>query len=661
MPDHYACPVSSVADTIGARLQARDAARFVGRAQELERLEALLGDDPPVSVVLLHGPGGVGKSALLREFGRRAAQRGATPIAVEARELAPLPDQLDRALAPALEAPRPLVLLDSWERLAALDGHLRRELLPRLPADALVVIASRRAPGRGWLTAGWEHLVSELALGPLAPEEAGALLALHGVQDPARRAAAAAWAGGSPLALVLTAGAPDAPPAGAPDAPPAVVDALLRRLLDQQPKGEQRAVLALAALARVMTPALLAAALPDVDAERAYDQLCEHPSAEPLGDGVTLHDLVGRALRADLRQRTPELERDLRRRLVDALYSRATADSLLRLTLDLQHLVSDPAIRWGFSWDTSGRYRIDAPRPGDADAIAARSERAALAWLEQARRWFEQAPERVIVVRDQDELIAGYGIAATPANAPAFAAEDPLLGPRLRHAASHVPGGAAVVIRQAVDLTRDSGASVTALLGMAAILGSGLSNPAAAYLPIVRGERAAEAFSAACGATPIAELALERGGLRVECHVLDYGPGGLLAFQRAAVYRELGLPPPAAPPSPEEVRDALRHFGSPALLAGGPLAPATGTLAERAAAVRERIERAVQEAFGPSAEDERLRAALVRGYLDPAACHEAAADELSLSRAAYFRRLRAAVARVAAQIEADTETRPARH
>ena len=102
------------------------------------------------------------------------------------------------------------------------------------------------------------------------------------------------------------------------------------------------------------TPALLAAVLPDVDAARCFAWLCEHPSAEPLGDGVTLHDLVGRAMRADLRAREPELERDLRRRLVDALYARGAGDGLLRLTLDLQHLVQDPAIRWGFAWDPSG-------------------------------------------------------------------------------------------------------------------------------------------------------------------------------------------------------------------------------------------------------------------------------------------------------------------
>jgi hypothetical protein len=628
----------------------------VGRRSELARLQELLDDDPPASIVLLHGPAGIGKSALMREFARRAQAHGATPVAVEARDVAPLAEAIDAAVAPALDARRPLLLLDSWERLSALDAHLRGEVLPRLPSDALVVIASRRAPGSGWFATGWEHLVLELALAPLEGREAEALLAARGVTDRELLDAHVAWAAGSPLALVLAADAGAPPPANAvADAPPALADALLRGLLEQLPTGETYSVLALAALARVTTPELIAAALPQADAQREYARLREHPSVEALGEGVTLHDLVGRALRADLRRRTPELERELRRRLADALYARSASDGLLQLTLDLQHLVQNPAIRWGFSWDVSGRYRIDSPRAGDLDAIAARSGSAALDWLAAARPYFEAAPERVTVVRDQDDAIAGYGVGATPANAPEFAADDPVLGPRIEHASRHVPGGAAIVWRQAVDLTHDPSSPVTALIGMAGVIGSGLANPAAAYLPIAGGDASAQRFSAACGARPVEQLAVEHAGVRLECHVLDYGPGGLLAFQRAAVYRELGLAP--AWPTLDAVRSALRDYGSPSLLARCALAPADGSPAARAASVRAQIDDAVRDAFGTSPDDELLRRVLARAYLDPALTHEQAADELHLSRAAYFRRLRTAVERVAEQLAPQAQMR----
>ena len=629
-------------------MASRDAARFVGRTEELARLEGLLEESASVSVILLHGSAGVGKSALLRELARQAEACGVEAVTVEARDMAPLAEALDQAIEPALRAARPLLLLDSWERLSALDSHLRQELLPRLPSAARIVIASRRPPGPGWFTGGWENLVAELDLGPLGQADAETLLSARGLDDPLLRSQTLAWAGGSPLALVLAVDAGGVPSEAPGEAPSSVVDALLRRLLDAQPEGDAQRALSVAALARVTSPSLLAEVLPDCDAESAFSWLSAQPSAEPLGDGVTLHDLVGRAVRADLRRRSPEIERDLRRRLVDALYARSAREGLLRLTLDLQHLVQDPAIRWGFSWDTSGRFHIDSPRAGDFEEIAGRGGSAGRAWLEGAHRYFEEAPGRVTIVRDQEGAIAGYGVAATPANAPSFAADDPVLGPRLRHAAERVPGGAAVVLRQAVDLTRDRPSPVVGLIGMAAVTGSGLANPTATYLPIPPAEPAAMAFSTACGARPVEELTVEAGGVPVECHVLDYGPGGLLAFQRAAVYRELGLRPPTL----DAVREALRNYTSPSRLAASDLAPAAGSPAARAEAVRALIDQAVGEAFGESPEEDLMRQVLVRGYIEPAASQEEAAAELSMSRTAYFRRLRAGVERVAERLGA---------
>jgi hypothetical protein len=110
----------------------------------------------------------------------------------------------------------------------------------------------------------------------------------------------------------------------------------------------------------VTTPALLSVVLPDVeDHARAFAWLCEHSGTE----------------------------------------ARGAVDGLLRLTLDLQHLVQDPAILWGFAWDPTGHLRIDGPRLRDADAIAARSGRAARVWLADARRWFDEAPVRAAVAR----------------------------------------------------------------------------------------------------------------------------------------------------------------------------------------------------------------------------------------------------------------------
>ena len=47
------------------------------------------------------------------------------------------------ALEPALDDPRPLVLLDTFELMSATSIYLRDTLLPSLPAEGAVIIAGR--------------------------------------------------------------------------------------------------------------------------------------------------------------------------------------------------------------------------------------------------------------------------------------------------------------------------------------------------------------------------------------------------------------------------------------------------------------------------------------------------------------------------------------
>ena len=94
------------------------------------------------------------------------------------------------------------------------------------------------------------------------------------------------------------------------------------------------------------------------------------------------------------------------------------------------------------------------------------------------------------------------------------------------------------------------------------------------------------------------------------------------------------------------VRDALRSLDLPLEVAASPLARGK-TTEERYASVRAEIEDAVANAFGDSPDEQLLRRVIQRGYLDPSGSHELAADELHVSRATYFRRLRSASQRVA--------------
>ena len=565
--------------TLASRIVHRENAAFVGRTRELLIAETLFGPDAPGSVLLVHGRGGIGKSVLLREIRRRGRAAGWTPFEVDARDLAPLPDAVEEALQGAWECERPLVLLDTYERMSALGAYLRGRLLPSLPAGAVIVIAGREPPAPGWFEGGWESVTVELQLGTLSERESLDLLTRHGCDE--RAEAIARWSGGLPLALRLAAAAARADTGWRPGEPAAP----LRRLPET---GDYAEVFALACVARVVTRPLLADVLPDVDADDALRWLEGCAFSDTRAGGVTLHELVRRPYRAELWERSSEL----RARVALSLHARGEL-------IDLADLVEDPAIRAGFGWDGSIDHHVTGPQPGD-EAVVPRS-------------FLERDGGHVLVARDPEGRPCGYSIAYVAGERPAVRDE------RLDRWLAHAPAGS-IVWRDSVDLTGDPRSRVQALLNMAAILRCGIPNPRFAYLPI--SSRAGRAFSAAAGARHVPEL--DAGG--VECHVLDYGPGGLLGALRDRVLREAGC-------EPVDVREALRSLHLP-----GAVAPE----------VRAALQDAVERAFGDTPDERLLRDVLVRGYFDPAPSHEHAARELHLSRAAYFRRLRSASERVAA-------------
>ena len=648
--------------TLGARLAQLDSGRFVGRERELEFFDHLWVDEPPASVVLVHGPGGIGKSTLMRAVARRAEGKGWTPVFVEGRDMPPVADALAKALAPALEAARPLVIFDTWERMTALGGYLRRELLPSLPAQAVVVIAGRRPPEPAWFEGGWETLSAEIELTALSEDESLELLSAYGAGDETRTDAIIAWTGGSPLALTLAAAAmrdPDWTPQLGIERPE-TVKALIRQLAEAEMTGGNVGALGVAAISRVTTVDLLREVLPRTDSQEAYRWLSERTFAEPLGEGVTLHELVRKALRADLRLRHPEWERELRRRIADYFWSRASAGDLL-LSIDLAHLCEQPAIRWGYSWEGSIHHRIDDVRPGDLDTVRGMLEgRLDPDWFEFTKRFFDESQDRVAIARDRNDEMAGFQVSVTPTNAPPFAAKDPLLGPWLQHARKMTPDGNAVLWHDSIDFTGKPELRVQAMLGMAGVLRSGLDNPRYAYMPISSRMKAARGFAEALGARHMPELDVAIEGQVLECWLLDYGPRGLLGMQRDLVYDEIGLKPPAYHQitGDEEyaaaVRDALRDFRVPHSLAASPLAQGANQ-EDRAESVRALIRRAAEESFGDTPNERLLHDILIRGYVDPAPSHEQAADELNVSRSTYFRRLKAAAERVAEHLAAAHE------
>jgi hypothetical protein len=640
--------VSARRQRLADHVKAVDAARFTGRADVLARVDRLLDGDTSTRVLLVHGPGGIGKSALLREIGRRAAVRGRPVWAIDGRGLEPVPGELERSLDGAADQEGAVVLIDAFERIPALDSLLRDRIVPGLAADAVVVVAGRHTPSRAWFRGGWEHVATEVELGPLPSGEAHELLAVVGVTDPGVAAAVVGWAGGSPLALNVAASAGVATDVSAL----ASLDLnrmIVRRLAGDELNGIDGDVLEVAAVARAVDARLLAAVLPGRPIRAANEALRGCSVSELVGARVTLHDLVRGALRDDLRRRDRRRYGELRCRIADHLYVRAT-EGEPRLLSDLIALIDDPGVRWGIGGDAHSRVRIDPWRADEVGSVveAYVAHRGDPTWWRELAPLLAHAPETGLVARDVDGLPVGLCVAFPATRAPAAAAHDPVLAPVLADARSQ-GADQTMVFRESFGEPGSGGDAAVGALHLSAVLRSGLPNVDRSYILDAAPDADSAAFLQAVGGVHRPDLQAEVAGRRVAWWVVDHQPGGMLGQVREMVYAEAGVPAPGGSRRRDEdlhraALDALRDLNRPGALATNPLA---GCYADDTAGLQTAVRRAVQESFGPSPEDRLLQQVIRLGDLDPSVTHDQAMQRLSVSRATYFRHLRQARHRVA--------------
>jgi hypothetical protein len=640
-----------VTATLGDLAAWYDELGFVGRVEELDVVQRML-DQSDGGVVLVYGPGGIGKSALLREIARRAVRAERPVVSLDLRDATPSPEVLDPVRAAAAYE-RPVITIDTFEHVAALSGYLRTDVLPALPIGSLVVIATRLTPENAWASTEWERLTTQLALQPLSTTDSTALLHSRGLVEPAAVNRALRWTGGNPLGLALAAEHPDRVDPTEGVLPPAeVATHLTRRLLDVvgEPAYEHIRALVVASIARVTTPELLRAVLADKAAsDEAWRWLTGRSFITGNGAGVAPHELLSRALRTEVRANSPELEHGLRRRVVDVLAADALSGGSTS-TADLVHLVDNAAIRWGFGVNAT-THHLDMLRPEDVVTIRSGTNRLA-AYLPLLEPWLATDPPSCYVVRHAAGAVAGVGLAFSTATAPDRAWRDPFVGPRLAHArANHA--GPVLVWHCSVSVDEDPTGAVQGLLGIGGYLATSTPNPVASYIGVTPSRPEAVAFAAAVSAVHVPELdAVLADGSAIQVHVINHGPAGLVQHIHRTVYAELGLPESRAP-SPratdrqlldlEEVRTALRAFNSDQQLAGTPLADqlvaAEPTRHAKADRLRAVLLEAVESAWPDSLGEERR--ALDIAYVHPSGGNPA--TTMHMSRSSWFRLLRRAL------------------
>jgi hypothetical protein len=393
--------------TLGRRLGDLRHRATVGRVDEISLFRDALRTH---GLVFIHGPGGVGKTVLLDAYARLAAEAGREVLRIDARHLElgpaglPRPDGFDR----------PVVLVDTYELLEPIDDWIREQYLPSLPADALVVLAGRAAPGSRWRAdPAWREMLRVRRLDNLTPGEGREYLAAQGVPEDSR-ARLLDLSHRHPLTLSLLV---DAVRRGSDirslgDVPD-VVGALLARMVDEAPSPRHREALEVCAHAPVTTEDVLRAVVGD-DAGPLFAWLRTLSFVSEGPHGLYPHDVVRDALDADLRWRDPDRYARLSRTLSGAMLARirSTADRREQLRLVVESIVLSGArsrVETGGTPPPTMQAYVDELRAGDREPIVAMT--ALWQGAEQAghvAHWLDRSPEAFQVFRTPSGVPRGY-------------------------------------------------------------------------------------------------------------------------------------------------------------------------------------------------------------------------------------------------------------
>ncbi|NJP95127.1 ATP-binding protein [Nonomuraea sp. FMUSA5-5] len=652
---------------LGERLDAAREEAFTGRAAHLAAFRDAL-EGGPVAVLFVHGPGGIGKTSLLRRYAREARGYGRHVVRIDGRSLVPSPGAFGSAAAAALDDPRAVLLVDDFERCQGLEEWLSESFLPRLPATVLTVIAGRQPPGSRWSEdAGWARAMRVLPLGNLREEEARSLLHALGVAAP-RHEALLRVTGGHPLALGMAArlalGSGD-PLSDLPgELPGDVLRHLLDRLVGEVPTPGHRRALEVCAHVLDTTQALLRTVLPD-QAGELFAWLRRQPYIVPGRHGLHPHDLVRDLLDADLRWRDPDGYQEMHEQVRAYLVERARTASgaeVLPATLALSYLHRHNGFVARFiTWRGDGGLHEDALLPADRTAVLSLVERAEGARSAAvAAFWLERQPSAFRVYRTvRGEPVAVLAWLRLEAERQDEVERDPVVAAAWEHVRARRPlrpgeeiGVARFLVHPAAH-ERPSPAMDLMIHRVLAqfIHGRRLAwsftalrdpfwGPLMAYIdqralprPVLAGDRPTTLYAHDWRAVPVGRWlefsgTVELGG-PAEPPIAGSTPRRRPAF--AVLTREQFA---------AAVTQALQDLRRPDRLAAGPLMRTR--LVAGAEDGRERLRELLTSAIGALAGDPRtakLHRALATAYLHAAPTQEAGAERLAVSLSTYRRHL----------------------
>lgn len=409
-------------------LQQQRKKNFVGRKAEMEFFTRLAeAKKPSHHLLYIHGPGGQGKTTLLKQFADRCTELSVPFIQLDCRYIEAHPDSFKKAIqASSPFGDKPLqdaidsyqgtivLLIDTYEKLKPLDDWLRTDFLPELPENVITVISGRMPLSTNWKTdPGWQTITKTFALQELNKEESEYLLGRRNI--PAEKIKGIVdYTHGNPLALSIVADMYDQrndsrfDPLDSPD----IMKTLLDQFVQEVPSPAHKAALELCSLVYVSTERLIEEVLGPQPAHELFDWLSSLTFVEKGPAGIYPHDIARDAIASELHWRNPDWYRHLHIKAQQFYISRLLKQSGESQRAQLFGLIflhrMNPAVKSFFEFQETGNSWMDMMKEEDKKELTAMVRKfEGKKSADVFAAWLEQEAASVWVFRDAEKAPAG--------------------------------------------------------------------------------------------------------------------------------------------------------------------------------------------------------------------------------------------------------------
>ncbi len=437
---------------------------LAGRDAELGLVRQVTAPGGPV-VVYVHGPAGMGKTALISALDACLEDEGVRRLHIAAGAVEPTPTAILMALggvldhkagtvaelAAALASSKDVTVVmiddvDTW-RLAA--SWLREDLLPTLPASTRFVLAGTVPPPPAW-SIGYGQYFLDIKLGALPRVESDAAVAAAGLSA---EIAERIWrlSGGHPLGLRMAIHAARTGSLGTARDAGELANAILRAIGD----SDLRRAVEACAIVRRANRALMSAIL---ETEEPIPlSLLETVEALPFAtrdaEGIYIAEPVRRAIVEWMSGVEAERYQRWRKTAADWIVSRLRAagrSGRWRHMADLLHLLEQPSLRNAFFPPEEEAPPVEPARAQDFNQIFEISElRNGPDERARIEVWAQCLPHRFSVARGSEgEVLAFYLFARQDDPHSGLGAIDPLFAVWQAHLAANPVDGEILFIRQ---------------------------------------------------------------------------------------------------------------------------------------------------------------------------------------------------------------------